>query len=97
MQPGPAAAEVALSAHGRETVPVTAPPPPSTPGAVADSTPRRPPRRTLSELDLSGRDPIGVLAAQDASRVPELVPIRYGRMLASPLAFYRGAASRRNR
>jgi len=93
MEPGPAAVEVALSAHGGETVPVTAPPPPSTPGAVADSTPRRPPRRTLSELDLGGRDPIGVLAAQDASRVPELVPIRYGRMLASPLAFYRGAAA----
>jgi uncharacterized protein (DUF2252 family) len=25
--------------------------------------------------------------------VPELVPIRYGRMLASPFAFYRGAAA----
>ncbi len=29
---------------------------------------------------------------QDTSRVPELVPIRYGRMLTSPFAFYRGAA-----
>jgi uncharacterized protein (DUF2252 family) len=38
------------------------------------------------------RDPIALLEAQNASRVPELVPIRYGRMLASPLAFYRGAA-----
>jgi uncharacterized protein (DUF2252 family) len=37
-------------------------------------------------------DPIALLARQDATRVPELVPIRYGRMLVSPFAFYRGAA-----
>jgi uncharacterized protein (DUF2252 family) len=37
-------------------------------------------------------DPIAVLRAADADRVPELVPIRYGRMLQSPFAFYRGAA-----
>ena len=39
------------------------------------------------------RDPIGLLEAQDVSRLPELVPIRYGRMLASPLAFFRGSAA----
>ncbi len=38
------------------------------------------------------RDPVDLLEEQAASRVPELVPIRYGRMLASPFAFYRGAA-----
>jgi uncharacterized protein (DUF2252 family) len=38
-------------------------------------------------------DPIAVLETQAASRVPELVPIRYGRMAASPFAFYRGAAA----
>ena len=38
-------------------------------------------------------DPIEVLRAQDAVRVPELVPIRYGRMAASPFAFFRGAAA----
>jgi uncharacterized protein (DUF2252 family) len=38
-------------------------------------------------------DPIALLEEQDASRVPELVPIRYGRMTASPFAFFRGAAS----
>jgi uncharacterized protein (DUF2252 family) len=38
------------------------------------------------------RDPIGLLEEQAASRLPELVPIRYGRMLASPFAFYRGGA-----
>ena len=37
-------------------------------------------------------DPIELLQEQAASRVPELVPIRYGRMAASPFAFYRGAA-----
>jgi uncharacterized protein (DUF2252 family) len=40
-----------------------------------------------------GRDPIGLLERQAESRVAELVPIRYGRMLVSPLAFYRGGAS----
>jgi uncharacterized protein (DUF2252 family) len=38
-------------------------------------------------------DPISLLEEQAKSRVPELVPIRYGRMLASPFTFYRGAAS----
>jgi hypothetical protein len=38
-------------------------------------------------------DPIGLLEAQAVTRVPELVPIRYGRMMASPFAFYRGAAA----
>jgi len=38
-------------------------------------------------------DPIAVLTAQAARRVPELVPIRYGRMLVSPFTFYRGAAA----
>src|SRR6476469_12057 len=37
-------------------------------------------------------DPVGLLQEQATSRVQELVPIRYGRMLASPFAFYRGAA-----
>jgi hypothetical protein len=34
-----------------------------------------------------------VLAAQDRTRVSDLVPIRYGRMLVSPFTFYRGAAA----
>jgi uncharacterized protein (DUF2252 family) len=37
-------------------------------------------------------DPVELLQEQGRSRVPELVPIRYGRMAASPFAFYRGAA-----
>ncbi len=37
-------------------------------------------------------DPIDLLRASDADRLPDLVPIRYGRMLQSPFAFYRGTA-----
>jgi uncharacterized protein (DUF2252 family) len=40
-----------------------------------------------------GRDPIAVIEAQAATRLPELVPIRHGRMSTSPFAFYRGAAA----
>jgi uncharacterized protein (DUF2252 family) len=38
-------------------------------------------------------DPVDVLEKQAKTRVPELVPIRYGRMLVSPFAFYRGGAA----
>ncbi|MGW0498551.1 DUF2252 domain-containing protein [Streptomyces sp. NPDC003007] len=38
-------------------------------------------------------DPVEVVQRQSATRVPELVPIRYGRMLESPFRFYRGAAA----
>ena len=37
-------------------------------------------------------DPVSLLEGQAVSRVPELVPIRYGRMLVSPFTFFRGAA-----
>ena len=39
------------------------------------------------------RDPIDLLIESSAGRVPELLPIRYGRMLQSPFTFYRGAAA----
>ena len=38
-------------------------------------------------------DPVAVLVAQGTSRVPELLPIRYGRMAESPFGFFRGAAA----
>jgi len=41
----------------------------------------------------SRRDPIAVLRATDTGRVLDLLPIRYGRMLQSPFAFFRGAAA----
>jgi uncharacterized protein (DUF2252 family) len=37
-------------------------------------------------------DPVDLLEEQAGFRVPELVPIRYGRMLVSPFTFFRGAA-----
>ncbi|MFI1826665.1 DUF2252 domain-containing protein [Streptomyces sp. NPDC020412] len=43
--------------------------------------------------DARRRDPVDVVEAQSAARVPELVPIRYGRMVESPFRFYRGAAA----
>jgi len=39
------------------------------------------------------RDPVEILEEQAVSRVQDLVPIRYGRMLVSPFTFYRGAAA----
>jgi Uncharacterized protein conserved in bacteria (DUF2252) len=38
-------------------------------------------------------DPIGILHAADAARQPDLVPLRYGRMLQSPFTFYCGSAA----
>ena len=51
------------------------------------------PRSSHAEMGVSARDPVEILGRQDESRVPELVPLRYGRMLASPFAFFRGAAA----
>jgi uncharacterized protein (DUF2252 family) len=45
----------------------------------------RPPKRR--------RDPVAVLVASNKGRLPGLIPLRYGRMMASPFAFYRGAAA----
>lgn len=41
----------------------------------------------------SRTDPVDLLIANSKGRVEELLPIRYGRMMASPFAFYRGAAA----
>jgi uncharacterized protein (DUF2252 family) len=49
-------------------------------GSHGDFTPQR------------SRDPVGLLLEQATSRVPELVPVRHGRMLVSPFTFFRGAA-----
>lgn len=40
----------------------------------------------------ASRDPVGLLLEQEQSRVPELVPVRHGRMLVSPFTYFRGAA-----
>lgn len=51
------------------------------------------PRRGLAALIPGPRDPLGILDAQNASRVPELIPLRAERMAASAFAFYRGTAA----
>src|SRR6187399_3291664 len=52
------------------------------------------PRTSHAEWEpaLHRPDPVELLEEQAQTRVPELVPIRYGRMLVSPFTFYRGAA-----
>src|SRR5438034_11005393 len=77
---------------------------PARPAAVehltrADRVARGKDARAVAPLDShaefsprAGRDPVGLLLSQAKSRVPELVPIRHGRMLVSPFTFYRGAA-----
>ena len=52
------------------------------------------PRSSHGRLELAADrpDPIALLEQQGASRIPELVPTRYGRMLVSPFTFYRGGA-----
>lgn len=50
-------------------------------------------RSRHAELDLPDRDPVAILEEQHKTRIPELVPVRVGRMLESPFAYYRGAAA----
>ena len=52
------------------------------------------PRASHAELDVGpGRaDPLALLEGQGLTRVPELLPIRYGRMASSAFAYFRGAA-----
>ncbi|MDQ0142428.1 DUF2252 domain-containing protein [Cupriavidus necator] len=45
--------------------------------------------QTIGQVD---RDPVALLQASSEGRVPRLVPLRYGRMIQSPFAFFRGSA-----
>ena len=71
--------------------------PPADPAArqaTGRSARRAVPLEAHADLPVDGRrDPIDVLEEQAVTRVPELVPIRYGRMLVSPFTFLRGAAA----
>jgi uncharacterized protein (DUF2252 family) len=65
----------------------------------ADRMARGKDARAVAPLESQGefrpagsRDPVGLLLGQAQSRVPELVPVRHGRMLVSAFTFYRGAA-----
>ncbi|WP_435736788.1 DUF2252 domain-containing protein [Cellulosimicrobium sp. PMB13] len=53
----------------------------------------RAPRRSQGTLVLPERDPVAILEEQNRDRLQELVPLRIGRMLESPFAFYRGTAA----
>jgi len=66
-----------------------------TPAEHGKSLRKQTPRAKHSEWepDAQRPDPLAVLKAQGAERVEHLVPIRYGRMLASAGAFYRGGAA----
>ena len=77
--------------------------PPAAPAAVL--TPRqraelgkaargRVPRNShaMADFPADRPDPVSLLEQQAVSRVPELVPTRYGRMLISPFSYFRGAA-----
>ena len=70
---------------------------PLTPGeseASGKAARRRTPRSALGEWAPSAKrkSPVEILKGQDRTRVPELVPIRHGRMSVSAFTFYRGAA-----
>ncbi|MFG1805225.1 DUF2252 domain-containing protein [Streptomyces sp. NPDC049040] len=67
---------------------------PSERAAHGKAARRRVPRSAHARFEPGGKrfDPVELLERQSADRVPELVPIRYGRMLESPFRFYRGAA-----
>src|SRR5260370_40891635 len=52
-----------------------------------------PRERHADLLGSAARDAVAILAAGDRTRVPDLIPVRYQRMLASPFAFLRGAAA----
>jgi uncharacterized protein (DUF2252 family) len=81
-------------AQRSRTGPAQPSPGPAERAALGKAARARVPRRRHAVFEpAAGRpDPVSQLEQQSAARVPELVKIRYGRMLASPLAYFRGAA-----
>src|SRR5262245_18944899 len=59
--------------------------------ALRSVTPRK--AQAAWEPPPGRRDPVEILIESSQGRIPELVPIRYGRMIQTPFAFYRGAAA----
>jgi uncharacterized protein (DUF2252 family) len=83
----------ASHANGRRRPPKIEHPSRSERAAAGKAARQRTPLETHAELVTDGRgDPVDLLKGQATTRVPELVPIRYGRMMSSPFAFYRGGA-----
>ena len=58
--------------------------------ALRDKCPRR--SNAVWRAPRNRRDPVELLVQSSKDRIPNLIPIRYGRMMQSPFAFYRGAA-----
>ena len=85
-------------ASGTVTMPApvaSAPPDPQARRTIGRTARRDVPFESHADVPAADErpDPVDVLQAQGATRVPELVPIRYGRMLVSPFTFFRGAAA----
>lgn len=59
--------------------------------ALRDAVPRR--SHAGWKAPANRRDPVELLRDSNSGRLPELIPIRFGRMAASPFAFYRGSAA----
>ncbi len=93
--PAPAPEAAAPAGHEEESAPEAVPHFTKTERIARGRAARaETPRASHASLDPAPeRDPVEILEAQASSRVPELVPIRYGRMLVSPFTFYRGAAA----
>jgi uncharacterized protein (DUF2252 family) len=62
--------------------------------AAGKALPQRVPREQHSQWKPSRgrRDPVEMVIESSKGRIPELIPIRYGRMMVSPFTFYRGTA-----
>ncbi|MFD7687366.1 DUF2252 domain-containing protein [Streptomyces sp. NPDC059781] len=75
--------------------PFSAPLSPAERAAYGKEARGRAPRSSHGRFEAAGDrpDPVDVIERQSATRLPELVPIRHGRMLESPFRFYRGAAA----
>jgi hypothetical protein len=59
--------------------------------AIRDACPQESHAGWKSAVDRS--NPIEILEASNKGRLPELIPVRYGRMIPSPFVFFRGAAA----
>jgi uncharacterized protein (DUF2252 family) len=60
--------------------------------ALGRAARQKAPRSGQGGFELApGRDPVAIILAQEADRLPDLLPLRHGRMAASAFAFYRGA------
>ena len=81
------------AAGGRQTPGLSAHPAREQSIAAGKAARHRAPLASHREFSVPpARDPVELLLGQAKSRIPELVPVRHGRMLVSPLTYYRGAA-----